>query len=123
MIPIYPENFPNIDQNADTVVIFQDIDDLTKKVKRTGMCNRCGQCCEDTENLFQTMDGNWQPIDEPLVQVVPGKCAYFRYSEDGLAMCTGRDTIYYKTGCSYWPSKPDNMIYDKCSYKFEWIVE
>ncbi len=123
MKPIYPPGFPDIDQNTDTTVIFQDVDDPNIKVRRTGSCNRCGQCCEDSENIFQTVDGNWQPIDEPLIQVVPGKCAYFRWSEDGLAMCTGRDTAYYNSGCKYWPSKPGHMIYDKCSYQFEWITE
>lgn len=115
--------FPEIDQNSEAEMIFQDVIDPTKKVKRTGFCNRCGQCCEDTENIFQTVDGNNNPIPEPLVQVVPGKCAYFRWSEDGLALCTGRDTKYYLNGCRWWPSKPDHMVYSQCSYQFQWIEE
>ena len=124
MIPIYPANFPDIDQNSDTTVIFRDVDDPTIQVRRTGSCNRCGQCCIDNENIFQVRDGNDQPIDEPLLQVVPGKCAYFRWSDDGLAMCTGRDTLYYQNGCRWWPSKPIHpTFYDKCGYKFENITQ
>lgn len=122
MKPISPPNFPDIDQNGEIEVIFQDIVDPTKKVKRTGFCNRCGQCCEDSENIFRTEDGDGNPISQPLEQVVPGKCAYFRWSEDGLAICTGRDTKYYKNGCRFWPSKP-GIIYDKCGYRFEWITD
>lgn len=126
MIPISPPGFPNIDQNANTVVIFESINDQNKgeQWKRTGFCNRCGNCCDDPENIFQTIDGNFQPIAEPLPQVVPGKCAYFRWSEDGLAMCTGRDTLYYKQGCAFAPSKPEHVVnWPDCSYKFEKIKD
>lgn len=124
MKPIYPPNFPDIEETAETEVIFQDVIDPTKKVKRTGTCNRCGQCCTDTENVFQTVDGNNNPIPEPLVQVVPGMCAYFRWDENGLGVCTGRDTLWYKTGCRYLPTKPIHVqILDQCSYQFQWIEE
>lgn len=119
MIPIYPENFPNIDQNANTVVVFESINDQDygDKYERTGYCNRCGDCCADTENIFATVDGNGNPGG--LVQVVPGKCAYFRWDNDGLAMCTGRDTNYYKNGCAFAPSDPDQILtWSNCSYVF-----
>lgn len=123
MKSIYPPNFPDIDQNADTEVIFQDVVDETMKVKRTGFCNRCGKCCVDPDNLFQTWDGNYEPISEPLEQVVPGMCAYFRWTPEGLGECTGIDTLYYKGGCRHWPSEPEHMIYPECGFKFEWIKE
>lgn len=92
--------------------------------KRSGYCNRCGNCCEDTENVFQTEDGNFQPISEPLVQVVPGKCAYFRWDESGLATCTGRDTLHYQMGCKFLPSKIEHIRdWPNCSYTFEKISD
>ena len=123
MKAIFPIHFPNIDNNVDTEVIFQDVDDPTKKVKRTGFCNRCGKCCISDEKIFATHDGNGVPIDTPLVQVVPGMCAYFRWTPEGLGECTGRDTNYYKNGCRHWPSEPEHMLYPECGYKFEWITD
>ena len=118
MIPIYPVNFPNIDQNSNTEVIFESI--TGEKWRRTGFCNRCGNCCLDTENIFKDMDGNYEPGG--LEQVVPGKCAYFRWGEDGLAMCLGRDTKYYKSGCVFAPSKKEHVEdWPDCSYTFEKI--
>jgi len=123
MIPIYPENFPNIDQNANTVVIFESINDQNygEKVERTGYCSRCGDCCSDTDNIFATVDGNGNPGG--LVQVVPGKCAYFRWDSNGQADCTGRDTLYYQNGCAFAPSKPDHILnWPNCTYIFEKIT-
>lgn len=114
----------NIDQNVYNEIIFVDPENPTRQLKRTGFCNRCGQCCIDTKNLFQTHDGNGNPIDEPLKQEVPGMCAYFRWREDGLGECTGRNTQYYLNGCALWPSIPEHTEnYDKCGYKYEWITE
>lgn len=92
--------------------------------KRTGFCNRCGVCCEDTENIFQTHDGNNQPISYPLEQVVSGKCAYFRWDEAGLGMCLGRDTLYYQQGCKWQPTKIQHVQqWPGCSYTFEKISD
>lgn len=92
--------------------------------KRTGYCNRCGNCCVDIENIFQTEDGNFQPISEPLVQVVPGKCAYFRWDENGLGTCTGRDTAYYHAGCKFLPAIEAHMIeWSGCNYTFEKVSD
>lgn len=123
MIPIYPEGFPNSNTTNDSeIVIFEDPDNPDKKVQRTGKCNRCGQCCIDTNNIFAEIDGNGEP--NPLTQVVPGMCAYFRWAEDGLAACVGRDTLYYKNGCAWWPSKYQHIEnYDQCSYTFTDIIE
>jgi hypothetical protein len=117
MIPIFPVGFPNnIDQNSSGEVIFQDETGYT--LKRTGHCSRCGNCCDDIENIFAELDGNNDP--NPLVQVVPGKCAYFRWMEDGLAGCVGRDTLYYKNGCNVWPTIPQHIQdYPDCTFKFE----
>lgn len=123
MRPANPTDLSTINQNVDTEVIFEDVTDPSKKVKRTGFCNRCGVCCVDTDNIFQTIDGDYNPISEPLPQVVPGMCAYFRWTPEGLGECTGRDTKYYKGGCMMWPSEPDHMIYESCGYKFEIVVE
>jgi hypothetical protein len=120
MIPIYPINFPNIDQNVDTDVIFESI--TGEKWRRSGSCSRCGNCCDDTENIFKDMDGNYEPGG--LEQVVPGKCAYFRWDENGLAMCVGRDTTYYKSGCNYAPSKKEHIVdWPDCTYNFEKIED
>lgn len=124
MIPIYPINFPNIDQNSDTEVIFMSINDHNKgeKWKRTGYCSRCGNCCDDTENYFKNFDGDYNPGG--LEQVVDGKCAYFRWDENGLAMCVGRETKYYKSGCNQAPSKIEHLTdWPDCTYKFEKIEE
>lgn len=121
MIPIYPENFPNIDQNSDTVVIFKSLID-NSEWKRTGYCSRCGDCCTDIENIFKEFDGNYQP--NPLIQVVPGRCAYFRWAEDGKAACVGRDTLYYKSGCAISPSKANHIQnWPNCTYSFEKIKD
>lgn len=120
MIPIYPIGYPNsINPNEDHEVIFAPVEgDPQPRLKRTGYCSRCGDCCDDTENIFAEVDGNGEP--NPLVQVVPGKCAYFRIMEDGLAGCVGRDTLYYKNGCSISPSHPSMAVnWPNCTYKFE----
>lgn len=125
MIPIYPINFPNnIDQNSNTEVIFESINSNNKgeQWKRTGFCSRCGNCCDDSENIFKHVDGNGNAPG--LEQVVSGKCAYFRWGEDGLAQCIGRDTNYYKNGCIFAPSKIEHLIgWPDCTYKFEKIKD
>lgn len=117
MIPIYPVNFPNINQNVDTDVIFESMIDGSQW-RRTGSCSRCGNCCDDTENVFAEVDGNNQPGG--LTQVVPGKCAYFRWGDDGLSQCVGRDTKYYKNGCIFSPTKQEHVSqWPDCTYQFE----
>lgn len=92
--------------------------------KRTGYCNRCGVCCVDEENVFQTHDGNYEPISQPLEQVVPGKCAYFRWDENMLGMCLGRDTKYYQEGCKLQPTKIEHVQqWPGCTYSFEKISD
>ena len=94
------------------------IDPVTGDVwERTGGCSQCGDCCEDTENIFATEDANGEP--NPQTQVVHGKCAYFRLQEDGKGLCTGRDTYYYNNGCKFQPSKPNHITnWPNCTYKF-----
>lgn len=118
MRAISPPGFPDsIDQNAGTDVIFESINDGSIW-KRSGFCSRCGNCCDDTENYFATFDGNYEPGG--LEQVVPGKCAYFRWGADGLAQCLGRDTLYYKSGCNHSPSKIEHIQqWPDCTYSFE----
>lgn len=120
MIPIIPADFPsNIDQNQPHEVTF---DAVGGRYKRTGYCNRCGECCDDIENGFAELDGNGLP--NPLVQVVPGKCAYFRWGDDGLAICTGQDTVYYQNGCRWQPFKQATLdLYPSCSYSIEKISD
>lgn len=93
-------------------------DPITGEVwERTGYCSQCGDCCEDTENIFSVLDANNNP--NPQVQVVHNKCAYFRWTEDGKGMCTGRDTRYYLNGCKFQPSKPNHLDnWPNCTYKF-----
>tara|TARA_R110000868_G_scaffold227344_1_gene480274 strand:+ start:677 stop:1042 length:366 start_codon:yes stop_codon:yes gene_type:complete len=114
---IYPIGYPDsINQNESTEVHFQNSDGSIWK--RTGHCSRCGNCCDDPVNIFSEFDGNGDP--NPLVPVVEGKCAYFRWSEDGLAMCLGRDTKYYNNGCKYQPSVKEHIVeWTDCTYKFE----
>lgn len=119
MIPIYPVNYPEgVDQTQDHTVIFQPVEgDPQPSLKRTGYCSRCGNCCDDIENIFAEFDGNYEP--NPLVQVVPGKCAYFRWI-DGLAGCVGRDTKFYKQGCNVSPTHPSAIAaWPDCTFKFE----
>lgn len=121
MIAISPEGFPhNIDQNANTDIIFRSVNDQNygETWRRSGYCSRCGDCCDDSENIFAELDGNGDP--NPQVQVVPGKCAYFRWGQDGLAQCTGRTTQYYLNGCAWQPSKPEHLTdWPNCTYTFE----
>lgn len=124
MIPIYPENFPNIDQNSSTEVIFESINDQNKgeRWRRTGYCSQCGDCCDDNvgDHSFKDMDGDFNLGG--LEQVVHGKCAYFRWSEDGKSLCTGRNTKYYKNGCAFAPSKIEHIMnWPNCTYHFEKI--
>lgn len=117
-IPIYPVGFPNIDQNTDTEVHFQMVDGSVWR--RTGYCSRCGDCCEDPENIFSSTDGNGEA--NPLTQEVPGKCAYYKMLPDGKHGCTGMTTQYYKNGCAYLPSKPEHVAeWPNCTYRFERI--
>lgn len=94
------------------------IDPTTGEIwERTGGCSQCGDCCDDTENIFAEIDGNGDP--NPLTQVVHGKCAYFRLTEEGKGLCTGRDTYYYNNGCKFQPSKPNHITnWPNCTYKF-----
>jgi hypothetical protein len=119
MIPIYPANFPNIDQNTDTEVIFEQVS-TGEQWRRTGSCSRCGDCCDDSENIFAEVDGDGNTGGLP--QVVPGKCAYFRWGEDGLSQCVGRSTAYYRNGCAFAPSKIEHLsTWPNCTYHFERI--
>lgn len=122
MIPIYPENFPiGVNQNTDHEVIFQSLVD-NSQWRRTGHCSQCGDCCDDNvgDHFFANRDGDFNPGG--VEQVVPGKCAYFRWSADGKSLCVGRDTNYYKNNCAFWPSKIENIMnYPNCTYKFEKI--
>jgi len=91
--------------------------------KRTGYCSQCGDCCEDepVDHLFKNMDGNWVE-GNGLDPVVHGKCAYFRWSENGKGFCTGRNTIYYQTGCKFSPYGPEDIKnWPNCTYKFTLI--
>lgn len=121
MIAISPEGFPhNIDQNANADIIFRSVNDqnYNETWRRSGHCNRCGDCCNDDVNIFSEFDGNGD--FNPLTQVVPGKCAYFRWGDDGLGQCTGRTTSYYLNGCALWPSKLEHITdWANCSYTFE----
>jgi hypothetical protein len=124
MIPIFPIDFPHINQNANTEVTFMSINDQNygEKWKRTGYCSRCGNCCDDIENIFAEVDGDGNPGG--LEQVVPGKCAYFRWSEDGLAGCVGRETQFYNNGCAFAPSKIEHIVnWPNCTYNFEKIED
>lgn len=110
-------------QNTPQEVLLESIEDGSIW-KRSGSCNRCGLCCVDLENLFEKMDGNYQPIDTPLEQVVPGKCAYFRWESPGVGMCLGRDTLYYQSGCKYWPSITRHVEnIPECGFTFEKISD
>jgi hypothetical protein len=110
-------------QNAPQEVLLESLIDGSVW-KRTGFCNRCGICCSDTENIFQTFDGNYNHIIEPLPQVVPGKCAYFRWDENNLGVCTGRDTKFYQEGCKLQPTKIEHVQqWEGCGYAFEKISD
>lgn len=86
--------------------------------ERSGGCSQCGDCCEDTENIFSKCDGNYD-YNNPLTQVVENKCAYFRWLEPGKAGCVGRDTTYYNNGCNKAPTKPNHLRdWPNCTYKF-----
>lgn len=119
MIPIYPENFPNIDQNADTEVIFESPQDGSRW-RRTGYCSQCGDCCVDDDDGFFEMDAD---NNSPgIMSVVHGKCAYFRWDDNGKAVCTGRTTRYYNKACAFMPSKIEHVQqWPNCTYKFEKI--
>ena len=104
----------------DDIIYYTDIQ--TGKVwKRTGGCSQCGDCCTDTggwgyNHIFEKYDGNYD-TNNPLTQVVAGRCAYFRWREDGKSECTGRDTSYYLNGCKFAPTKPIQVAdWPNCTY-------
>lgn len=108
-------------QNIPQEVLLESLNDGSIW-KRTGFCHQCGICCTDAENIFKTNDGNYQAISEPLEQVVPGMCAYFRWDENNKGVCVGRDTIYYQTGCKLQPTKIEHVqLWPGCGYSFEKI--
>ncbi len=121
MIPIYPENFPNnIDQNQEHEVIFESLIDGTRW-KRTGYCSNCGDCCNDDIDGFLETDANGN--SPGIMGVVHGKCAYFRWNEQGKSECLGRGTHYHNIACSYHPSKPEHIInWPNCTYRFEQVI-
>lgn len=85
--------------------------------ERTGGCSQCGDCCDDDENIFAVLDANGDP--NPQTPTIHGKCAYFRLTEEGKGLCTGRDTYYYNNGCKFQPSKPNHITdWPNCTYKF-----
>ena len=85
--------------------------------ERTGGCSQCGDCCDDSENIFSILDANGEP--NPQIVEVHGKCAYFRWNEDGTARCIDRTTDYYLNGCRFQPSKPNHITnWPNCTYKF-----
>ena len=74
----------------------------------TGECNRCGQCCEQTE----------MPV--PEFKNPDGSCKkYSREIENGqdLGKCNimwGRP--YF---CAVYPRHPHETLHEKCSFKWE----
>jgi hypothetical protein len=85
--------------------------------ERTGGCSQCGDCCEEEGNGFSVIDGNGQP--NPVEKVVEGKCAYFRWENDGKCSCAGMNTRYYQNGCRFIPTKPNHIVdWPNCTYVF-----
>lgn len=120
MIPIYPENFPNnTNQNENHEVIFESLIDGSRW-RRTGYCSNCGDCCNDDDDGFLLVDANG---NSPGIQTtVHGKCAYFRWDENGKSVCMGRDTYYYQIACAFMPSKKLHVdSWPNCTYHFEQI--
>lgn len=119
MIPIYPENFPNVNQNEEHEVIFEGLDGT--RWRRTGYCSNCGDCCNDDDDGFLEMDAN---ANSPgIMTTVHGKCAYFRWDENGKSVCTGRDTYYYRNACAFMPSRKLHVdSWPNCTYNFEQIL-
>ncbi len=89
--------------------------------ERSGSCSQCGDCCEDTENIFRDYDGNYD-TNNPMTQSIHDKCAYFSKTEDGKGFCNGRNTTYYLSGCNEMPSKPKHIEnWPNCTYSFRRI--
>ena len=66
--------------------------------RRTGDCNRCGQCCPP--------------------------CSFFAWS-GSLGMCTDRTEAnpLYAGGCWVWPNEPWHIEpHTSCSYRFERVT-
>lgn len=77
--------------------------------KRTGECNRCGECCRSGDPFAGELGAG----------SVEGACPLY-VEEDGRGACSDRTNGYYLAGCALWPSEPDHIRdYPSCSYRFE----
>lgn len=86
---------------------FVDHDGVTWR--RTGVCNRCGECCRSGDPFL----GEQGPAK------VKGACPLFAWESDGVGVCTDREAHYYKMACAHWPSHPTQITdYPSCSYVF-----
>lgn len=81
--------------------------------RRTGECNRCGECCRSGDPF----NGQLGPAP------VEGACPLFSLTvADGLPGCTDREHSYYLAGCNVFPQFPDQVAaYPSCSYEFELV--
>lgn len=83
-------------------------DGTFKHFKRSGECNRCGQCCEG-----DPFDGR---LGEPKIE---NMCPLYDLL-DGKGHCTDRMHPYYLSGCNIWPTHPEQIANKPlCGYSFE----
>lgn len=80
--------------------------------RRTGSCNRCGECCKG------------DPFSGSRPITVPGMCALFEWESEGVGKCSDRQHPHYLQGCHVYPQFPQ-QIEDKpcCSYVFEKVTD
>jgi len=73
--------------------------------ERTGVCNRCGDCCRSGDPFGTGHAG----------------CPLLAELADGTTYCTvwGTDNPYWQNACRIWPSEPAHVVdYSRCSFRF-----
>ena len=81
--------------------------------RRTGECNKCGDCCVGGDP--------WNGARG--APTIPGMCPALREGPDGTRICSvhGTDDPYWQNGCRVWPSSPDHVAQDhmgRCAFAF-----
>jgi hypothetical protein len=95
------------DENSADITV-ENIDQYGVNWRRTGSCNRCGECC------------NGNPFNEDRIAQVEGTCPLFSWESLDIGKCNDRKNSYYLGGCKVYPQFPQQIIdYPLYSYKFE----
>lgn len=78
--------------------------------RRTGECNRCGECCKSGDPFADD-------------QTTPANPCRLLVTDGAAYACGDRTSHVYLSGCNVWPSAPEHVTpYPSCSYVFERVL-